>query len=466
MVSLLRRWSPQPGSRQSPLRRRVIRALRILLLTVCAAVVLLYLTELRQLGSLRPTGDALYDRYVRAVHNRYAWRLYWANAGQLRWPPWLPDRQLARWERDFGTDPRYWELRYVNSIADWRRGALVGDGVAPGEVAFLERALELGSLPAAAGLCLERRAALEAALRKQQQDADRELVAGSPEHVARRAALQAEGQRRELALYDGLVTAAPEQAWGYYLRAAEQARQGNQAAALADLQRGNAAAQCDYPFVPFPVAAVRQRAQAPKFNTNDLTALGNPTAAGAILHLQTELPPLIGLKRFGEGLLEDALRSRDYAALDTFIVALGRMAGSPELDPYVASAIYGWGRNLCDVAGALRPDLTAGQRVALLRAARRLRQSAELAKPDAHTLALERVYGPDAARGNPLGYLTPGRYLRAYCRAEAATLWAVGVNLEDDAAYLQTLSLSRPVSPPRRRPGELDKLLKLVQPQP
>ncbi|MCB1217087.1 hypothetical protein KDL44_06825 [bacterium] len=99
--------------------RRLLQVLLSLLLLL-PQLRLLYLTR------VQPTGDALYDRYQSAVLGRMRWQLDLPVLGD--WIPWrlykprqplpyvLDDGLLASWEADFGSDPRYWELRYCNDM--------------------------------------------------------------------------------------------------------------------------------------------------------------------------------------------------------------------------------------------------------------------------------------------------------------------------------------------------------------
>jgi hypothetical protein len=89
--------------------RGLFRGCGLSLLAVLLAVLASYGCEFYRCARYTPTGDALYDRYARAVIRNEAWKLFHA-AGTH--PATLSDRLLARWEDDCGADPRYWQLRY------------------------------------------------------------------------------------------------------------------------------------------------------------------------------------------------------------------------------------------------------------------------------------------------------------------------------------------------------------------
>ena len=103
--------------------KRLLRRYRWHILATLGLLVLLGLGRLILLTRVIPTDDALYDRYQSAVLKKLRWQ---AELPVLSLPdpgkPDLPlschlaDVELARWEGEFGDDPRYWELRYFNAV--------------------------------------------------------------------------------------------------------------------------------------------------------------------------------------------------------------------------------------------------------------------------------------------------------------------------------------------------------------
>jgi hypothetical protein len=192
----------------------------------------------------RPTGDALFDRYALAVNAQInAWDGENLEPGMFAS---LPDSELAKWEADFGNDPRYWELRYfsVQCSAGFSCNA---DAPSRG-VEYLREAKRRGIATANTLCCL---------------------------HLAE------EQTHRDSTILDAAVAKDPDYAWAYYLRAMQRFEQGDQERGQADLATGNTASCNRYPR-PFPIGLVRD-------SFNAAIPLGSAVVCGAILWATTEL---------------------------------------------------------------------------------------------------------------------------------------------------------------------------------
>jgi len=252
------------------------------LLALLLLVAALYVGEFYRCTRFTPTGDALYDRYARAVIRRQAWKLFHA-AGMH--PATLPDRLLAGWEDDFGSDPRYWQLRYWCALHCIDNYTVLSRHhpweVTPGPVQseadqYLIQAYERDVADADTLWFLfeEQRVTRRESWFELETEIEA-LPAGE-----RRKKLQVQSQmeeQQELNLLNAMVGAGPDQAWPYYWRARYWFNLGEQDLARADLRAGNQAADNHIPRL-FPVSAVYQ-------SLDRDSAYGNQCVAGAVLEV-------------------------------------------------------------------------------------------------------------------------------------------------------------------------------------
>jgi hypothetical protein len=172
------------------------------------------------------TGDALSDAYARAVLARLD---ELAAQKEAITPAKLPESKLLELEAPFGKDSRYWELRYCCTMTSEpnetgpQREQRQLDGTQ-----LLEKIVGRGDTTANTLLLL---------------------------HFARlRRPVNTVVLRDEMNLLGVAVEMAPDQAWPHYARMLYELEQRQNAAALADLKAGNAAAKLDYP-LPYPLSA-------------------------------------------------------------------------------------------------------------------------------------------------------------------------------------------------------------------
>ncbi len=98
------------------------------------------------------------------------------------------------------------------------------------------------------------------------------------------ATIMARQEREQLELLDAAVSAGPDQAWPYYLRALYWFSLGEQEAGLADMEAGNAAPANILP-APWPLALVEAGYSQP-------APVGSAAVSGAIIELDYACEPL------------------------------------------------------------------------------------------------------------------------------------------------------------------------------
>lgn len=278
-----------------------------------------------------PTDDALYNRYAQAVDLRLnAARLsneelktemvYGGTIEDGRSVALLPDEELAEWESEFRSDPRYWELRAFTVLCQ----------VDPEEmIAFIESKpeaslLKLKRLGKARDLLVEARKL--GAVRGQTllllyrvlddledvelaplsdydtlnhswiNESSRLSLTDRPtftvEQLAKSKKVHTQYEAEELKTLNAAVNTDPELAWAYYYRALYWYGLGESQRGGADLAAGNQADDLSFP-LPFPLdtALAGLTADAPA---------GSAAVAGATLLAGLELdygdPPLSELK--------------------------------------------------------------------------------------------------------------------------------------------------------------------------
>jgi len=232
-----------------------------LLLIIAVLALVWYLSEVYRCARFSPTGDALYDRYARTVIQRQAWRLF---SSRKQVPVYLPEDVLAKWEPEFGSDPRYWQLKYwcaCYNTGARRQQALINKNIERQLVselsAILEQGIEHGAADARSYLQL----------------------------YILHTSSEPEGHTdEELAKYQGwldsAIAADPDYAWPYYFNAMHNMGavvkcDENPELAREQLALGNAAPEFSQPLC-FPASFVFDYA------ADNGKPAGNAVVAGAI----------------------------------------------------------------------------------------------------------------------------------------------------------------------------------------
>ena len=276
-----------PAPDQQPRTRRVVRPVRrrnyrwLWLVAVVLVPVVLYAAEFIQCRAFTPTGDRLFDAYAREVVRRQAPRLFcWRPDGEndamLSATVRLPDDVLAGLERNFGDDPRYWQLRYCLTEevpADIAAG-YDQTGLSP-ETYYLEVARDEGHADAATLYALWWAYYEQWLVEYQANLDDQDFQWYSADHFELDRTFLADRGPEVATLLDEMVAAEPGLSWPYYLRARCRYAMGEYAAALADLQAGNSAPDNRLP-VPFPYSRAMDAA-------HDGRTLINPTFQAALI---------------------------------------------------------------------------------------------------------------------------------------------------------------------------------------
>lgn len=305
-----------------PWRPRVLKIRRALLwltLVPLAVSIFAYLILLVQVCQLTPTGDPLFDHYARAVRNRQAWQLF---AGVNGHPAALPDAQLAKWEPQFGNDPRYWELRYFCASAR-EAPAIAANGFGMiDEVesarAFLEEAISRG---------VARQSTLAPLLRSKEGDAQLEWMVR-------------------------VAAAAPDNAYGHYRLGEALFAGGDYPAARKALALGNGAPRNHVPHL-FPLEMVWQNASAEQ-------AAGSRFLSGAIIEAGNHVAQDYGVRLWRYD-LERVGRGTPRAP---------RIALEPQ-----------WYEAICRIAAAEHIDLWFGAQSALIQEMTTALRTSELNQP-------------------------------------------------------------------------------------
>jgi len=249
--------------------RKLCRALLKLIGALLVICLCLYAVAFWQCWRLEPTGDALFDRFARAVRNRNAWRLYGPWAWQAGTRSLLPEAAVAKWEKDFGSDPRYWQMRYTCRQWDYNLPATAKTRA--DALAYFAEPLQHA---ADAGIAdAQTYAMLYQALHEPVADAS---TAGSNLKAAQ--------------ALDSALKLEPDRAWFHYLNALSHTKPSVADFAddgvLPELKAGNAAPDLTPPRA-FPSSYVCQ------FANDQGRVPGNPVLAGAVLARYFE--PLPGI---------------------------------------------------------------------------------------------------------------------------------------------------------------------------
>lgn len=272
----------ETGRRWPGCGRRLLRGCGLSLLAVLLVVLVTYGCEFYRCTRYAPTGDALFDRYARAVIRGQAWKLF--HSGSTH-PATLPDKLLASWEDDFGTDPRYWQLRYWCALHRYYNYHVFTDGhpwydnQRPSQreaEKYLQQAVNRGVANADTiwFLFQEERVNIRHSWDELETQLD-ELGASEQRRLQQEHGKWAED--RELELLDEMVDAGPDQAWPYYWRAKYWFELGETEQAQADLKAGNQAADNHIPRL-FPISAMYK-------SLDQESAYGNQCVSGAVLEI-------------------------------------------------------------------------------------------------------------------------------------------------------------------------------------
>ncbi len=362
----------QPVSQPAPRRRWLARLGRCLL---CWLAILLliatvsYCIEFYRCARYTPTGDTLFDRYARAVIRRQAPRLWFQRPRDYLTPQaHVPDSALARWEGEFGADPRYWELRCWNANYDesaafrlkqvpaWRESGHP-DGRARD---FLIAGWQQGARDWVLMTLVAREAqgsmydALE--LHKAEYGAP-----GSPEFTKKFGAARSELETEVQALYAEAITLAPDEAWPYYERALYWLALGEYELAEADFATGNSAKSVTYPCL-FPESTVRASLDETNYRVN-------AAVNGAILiagYLQAKGLYWIKVKDHAKELIVAEELGGPAALTTEFHRFLCRSASSDQSETVATAAVFSSMKMLYGYYLTAHPDLTRDERQILV----------------------------------------------------------------------------------------------------
>lgn len=339
-----------------------LAAAPLLALGVCAVLAL----------TLRPqpprSGDALLDTFLEAVLRdnpllRPEERTSYADlytAPDLT----LPEAAIEALEQDFGPDPRFWMLRYrFARLSEMDSAAWEGMGYSRKQLSILEEARTRGSIDAA-GLfqLLSRKRSIWLTQAGDECVAEGLSPKADPQSFrkARRGKMDTRHGAEERALFAELQAASPGSAMPHYWLAQDWTDRGDYGAAIAELQRGNAAPVLSL-HIGFPFELAQELAGQPQSRLDD-------TLSGALLMNISEFgyPNHTNLKRMCKLLTVDATSRRDARALTavhSFICRYAGLSNSGMLASLVSLTM--WKEMEKDIYALWPGGLTADQQKAL-----------------------------------------------------------------------------------------------------
>lgn len=264
----------------------------------------------QELLAFSPTGDKLYDAYQQALLAALAQPP--APGARLSDAPQVPDALLAQWAPDFGSDPRYWQLRWFElnrAPEEDRQPALMA--------ALDTQWLASGAVDATTLW-----------LRYLQTDANlREAQVPYNEAEAERERLLGE-----------LTARYPEESEPHYEQALLAFKHGDWPTALARIEAGNAAPS-NRNLMPFPISFVLARLQAGQ-------SVGNESAAGIVLDQSYSFGYVFGRNiRIKDTEVEFEVRANlsggldEAASLHRFCCRLGSMDSGGTVGALISSVI-------------------------------------------------------------------------------------------------------------------------------
>lgn len=211
-----------------------------------------------------PTGDALFDQYAAAVHERINAVGPKLPGDSIEWDAALPQEVLLEWLPEFEDDPRMWELLYLNALLDGDPGPLEGPGVYPMDYLREARRRRVAR-PATLLLLyieLESRQEAEADRLWDELSSNGTVVMALPvEKRQQLLDLQAEHEAELDALLAEITDGWPHYAWGHYFQASRDFVYGRTTEGRAALRQGNSAPSLEPP-LPFPFSHVISQLQA------------------------------------------------------------------------------------------------------------------------------------------------------------------------------------------------------------
>ncbi|MDQ3023372.1 MAG: hypothetical protein M3R04_03140 [bacterium] len=408
---------------------------------------------------LVPTGDALFDEWAKAVQAQIDGGVY----GKTGEPAGVLS---AAWfdglEKRFGSDPRYWELRYLNARA-MRDTADDVDATAPSSGRFadpadiLREADKRGVAKANTLLLLwleassERGESRSEAWSRQLDEQGLRKFERTRDEMAQLEALRLEHERTpaanipesELDILRRAIQLAPDEAWPYYALGLDLIDMGRDEEGIAQIKAGNGLAwRTPYPY-PLPQLMWAAYATEP---------LGSQRISGASALLWISARPPNRLPQVKRAMASYLARhpgpvSDDAAALHTFITRVG-------LESLEAIAVLSaWVNTTMLAEAALETwDLTTEQRDGLLR----IRGAIEAAKESYHAAQEPWLYPEERVINKSLAYGESGVYLVAWdmLRGDQDVVRAVAPHLSALSQFdYTTLELPEALAqyPPVRR---------------
>ncbi|MCC7477118.1 hypothetical protein IT575_01560 [bacterium] len=308
-----------------------LRRLLGLVILLIAAEVLLYSSEVYKSLRLNPTQDPLFDLYARELAQHNAWtgftdRLNYFDAR-------VPDEVMAKWEPQFGADPRYWQLRVWNRLysADLGIGSVATqDGNLKLEIQDLLRSSGDTGIDSASTFMAYflSQSEIDGEYRRDIRRASEELSNSSVGIDAWRADRAVKDESRKLELTRQLAHDLPEEAWAHYLLSMKLFERGQLESGWIELKKGNESTGTTSPFVAMPAALLLGQ-----LGPNaELPANASVCACMLIQSERWPQPRYIDLKRGFLAAADDAVSRRDRGDLQALHIFACRMGQAESLD--------------------------------------------------------------------------------------------------------------------------------------
>jgi hypothetical protein len=239
---------------------RLMRGCGWVVLAVVALVLSCYLIEVYRCSRYTPTGDALFDKYARAVIKRQAWRLF---SVPIETKLSLLDAStLQDWEGEFGDDPRYWLLCYscATDINPAQGTEFTEQGLSD-KYYYLDQAIQRGCADVNVlyyAFCEQSDSWMMQA-KQSYAESEQAVHWQKLAPYERHSRMQALFGDEILQWLDKMIEAAPDESYPYYRRAWHHFMNSDYDLAQKDLEAGNSAPVNCFPSL-YPASLIRERA--------------------------------------------------------------------------------------------------------------------------------------------------------------------------------------------------------------
>jgi len=318
----------------------VARFLRVCGWTLLAVLTLLlscYFVEVYRCSRFTPTGDALFDKYARAVIKRQAWRLFMSNWDSVLTT--VDASTLREWENEFGDDPRYWLLCYSCATdCDPAQGVEYVDQGLSEKYYYLDQAIQRGCADVnVLYFAFSEHSDLWWSLIWEDYSSSEHPVAWKDLTPLQRDARFNSLCGDEIASWlERMIEAAPDESYPYYMRARYHFVKDDFEQALRDFEAGNTAAINRIPS-SFPASLIRE-------NTDAEERMGSSYAYSTIAYFH-QFGPLPNFSTYKD-IVKESVENENLAddprwrsTIRDFALRFTQLRRDEELFPMVSSVM-------------------------------------------------------------------------------------------------------------------------------